>query len=278
MKNDAAAAADNAFPPLGVAAARFGREVWRMGAFRAEALSAFEKSADMNSGIVTAIEAALRDEPRPVRSDVDEADLVDITLERSEAELILERSELSHANSAVHFPRMLSEMCLVTLFARYDAFISELLACVLSLRPEMLKSGKQITAADVLEAQTLDDLKEELIDREVQDWRLPMRKQLDSIKKRFGVRIDLAEDEISALVEASERRNVIVHRGGKKDSHYLREVPDSLGGTILDVDNAYVEEMSAALIRLVFKIATEVSEHCLGESFELTDELIEATS
>jgi hypothetical protein len=278
-ENKAGVVAKSAFPPLGVAAARFGREIWRMGQFRAEALAAFEKSAELNSGIVAAIGAALRDEPRLARPDVDEDDLIDIQLERGEAEAILEQTEMFRANSAEHFPRMLSEMCLVTLFARYDAFVSELLACVFRLRPELLKSGKKVTFENVLEAGSLDELKDELIDREVQDWRLPMRKQLDLIKKRFGVEIDLPERDILALVDASERRNVIVHRGGRMDSRYLREVPDSSAvGMFLEIDSVYVEETSAALTRLVFKIATEVSEHCLGESFELTDDLFEATS
>lgn len=106
-----------------------------------------------------------------------------------------------------------------------------------------------------------------------------MRAQLDAIEQRFGVRIALPDHEISALVDAAERRHAVVHRGGRADARYLREVPDSTfpEGSILIIDNDYVEEMSGVLLRLVFNMATEISAHCLSQPFEVTDELIEAS-
>jgi hypothetical protein len=256
--------------------AQFIAAVWRMDQFRQEAASGFEESAALNMSIVAKLGAALRDEPAP--SQPDEVDLVGVEFKRDEAEALLKASEFMHANTSEHFPEMLAEMCLVTLFARYDAFFSDVLTCVYRSRPELLKSGKQVTYEAVLGADSLEELRDELIHREIQDWRLSLRGQLEEAERRFGIEIAPPHDEAWVLIEASERRNLLVHKGGRVDTHYLRAVPSSRleVGLRLSVDDEYCEAISGALVRLAHRVATEFSSHCLGHELQLTNEIMES--
>src|SRR6185436_432121 len=213
---------------IGEIYARLATAVWRMEQLRRDAEAGFEESAALNANVVAVIGAALRDEPAPARRDgTPDADLVEVELKRDEAEAVLQATKRMHANTSQHFPAMLAEMCLVTLFARYDAFVSDLLACVYRARPQLLRSGKQITYEFVLGASSLDQLREDLIHREIQDWRMPLRTQLERLEERFGVEISQGDAAIESLVDASERRHLFVHRGGQVDNRYLKAVPNS---------------------------------------------------
>lgn len=256
---------------IGEIYARLEVAVWQMQQLRSEADTAFDKSAALSANVVAAVGAALRDEPAPARTDgTPEHDLVEVKLERDQAEFVLEVTEDMHVNSSQHFPAMLAEMCLVTLFARYDAFISDLLACVYRARPEFLRSGKQITYEAVLGASSLDQLREDLIHRDIQDWRMPLRTQLVRFEERFGIEI-LSDDGIDALVDASEKRHLFVHRGGKIDARYLNAVPNSqlAEGTKLVVDADYCESIAKLLLNLSYGIASKVSAHCIGRPIEV---------
>jgi hypothetical protein len=259
----------------------FGRlktAVWQMQHLRSAAGDAFEKSAALSANVVAAVDAALNDEPAPARHDgTPESDLVSVELKRDQAELVLEATKDMHVNAAQHFPAMLAEMCLVTLFARYDAFISDLLICLYRARPDFLRSGKQITYESVLGANSLDQLRDELIHREIQDWRKPLRAQLEALEERFGIEI-LSEASVDPLVEASEKRHLFVHRGGKVDIRYLNAVPSSQlrEGAKLLVDADYCESMEKVLLNLAHRIAAEISTHCLGHPMGIQPNEIKA--
>jgi hypothetical protein len=168
-------------------------------------------------------------------------------------------------NIADHYPGMLAEMALISLFATYDAFVSDLLTTAFRARPQILRSGKQITAKSVLDASSLEDLVEVVISREIEDWRLSFREQIARMDERFSLSVSKNERDVATVAEAHERRHLFVHRGGIVDMRYLNAVPEAgiAKGAQMSVDLAYWERVARAMARLVVEIAIELPVRCL---------------
>jgi hypothetical protein len=168
-------------------------------------------------------------------------------------------------NGFEHYPSMLAEMSLVSVFASFDAFLTDLLATVFRARPEMLRSGRHLTAESVLEATSLDDLVDELIAKEVYEWRLSFREQMSRLEQRFGICLDSHSAETEILSEAHERRHLFVHLGGVVDDHYLAAVPSAEveRGFQMAVNADYVGGVINAMDSVGLAIGTELPAKCL---------------
>lgn len=185
-------------------------------------------------------------------------------LEPKEVEAMLVAIDAS-GKRREHYPAMLGEMALISLFAIFDALLSDLLTTIFRARPEILRSGKQLAAETILSATSLDDLVEELISREVEDWRQSFRDQIAQLDRRFGLCLSDSESEIAVLSEAHARRHLFVHRGGVVDARYIEAVPDSAlsKGMRLEADVEYWRTASKAMRTVGSRLAVELPGRCL---------------
>ncbi len=115
------------------------------------------------------------------------------------------------------------EMSLVYLVAQFNDFLAETLRITLSRQPAILKaSRKQVAVEDVMEFNSLDDLKAHVIDQEIQDvlYR-DIEDAKRSIARRYAVDIGVF-DGWEDFKERLYRRNIIMHNAGRPNAVYRR--------------------------------------------------------
>ena len=122
-------------------------------------------------------------------------------------------------------PQMLLEMSLTYAGALFDAFISDVLLVTLRHIPERLRSGRTLTAEEVLRFRDRDELIEDLARREVRDLMYKsVEKQFDYFRASFGVDI-FADGSLSVsivdLAAIRERRNLVTHNNGLASAEYV---------------------------------------------------------
>lgn len=240
---------------------QFLKSITRTQYFLGDAESGFAKKAELLSSVRTKLAAAQRGEVLETPPEH-----VPVDLEWDEVDALKDATESTLAIMD-HYPGMLAEMALVYLFANYDAFLSDLLAEMYRTRPEMLRSGRQISAEAIVNAASLDDLVEELISRELREWRIPFRGQMERIDQRFGATVCATHaSAIEVVAEAHERRHLFVHRGGVVDARYVGAVPrtEAALGSKISADPQYWEAVSSALSAIVESLCADLPVRCLG--------------
>lgn len=157
----------------------------------------------------------------------------------------------------------LADMALIYLIAMFEAFLGDLIRTVVRLRPEMLKSGKQVTAEDVVQADSKDDLIAMLAEREVDSLRKrSFADTIDRLRERFGLDVADASVDTDRLVEFHARRNILVHAGGKVDEAYLRLAPESEleVGERIETQVSEVEQLRMAFLEVATQLATDAKD------------------
>lgn len=169
------------------------------------------------------------------------ADRPDALLDAHETKLIVDVMDW-RGKIIERYPSMLLNMAFIYFVALFDALTSDGLRQVLAARPEMMKSGRQISVEDAITHQLTGGLIDYLAGREVTALSyMSFREQTEHYRRRFGIQIVPAEVELANLVELFARRNVLVHNNGVANHAYLALAPNTEGslGDRLDVDMAY---------------------------------------
>lgn len=145
-----------------------------------------------------------------------------------------------------HYPSLDAlqrEMAFVYGVAVFDAFLADVVATVLELKPELLKSRRQVSMEQVIEAVGSGRVVRVLAQREVTDFAyLSVFEQAKYLDSKFN--IDLAQLGISldTLSEIMARRNIFVHSGGIVNERYLSASKSSaVVGSRLQVDDNYLK-------------------------------------
>ncbi len=138
----------------------------------------------------------------------------------------------------------LIEMVLSRLVDHFTTYLSEVLREALRARPEMLRSQEQVRVDYVLKFGTMEELREDMVDRKVLELSYLGFADLESwCISRMGIQLTPDASVRTSLVELLETRNLIVHNRSRVGSKYLRVVPGSsfrLGDVrSLDVDSFF---------------------------------------
>ena len=116
----------------------------------------------------------------------------------------------------------------LALFSAFDAFTGDLLKGLYTRKPVLFRSlNKTLTFADVLAASSIEDLKLQVLDDDIETLR---RKsyvdQFAALAQRFDVKLT-AFDHWPAFVERSQRRNLITHCDSVVTEQYLSVCKDA---------------------------------------------------
>jgi hypothetical protein len=122
----------------------------------------------------------------------------------------------------------LIEMVLTRLVDHFTTYLSEVLREALRARPEMLRSQEQVRVDYVLQFATMEDLREDMVDRKVLELSYLGFADLEAwCTTRMGIQLAPDATVRGALVELLESRNLIVHNRSRVGSKYLRLVPNT---------------------------------------------------
>lgn len=122
----------------------------------------------------------------------------------------------------------LLEMILARAVDNFTNYLSSVVREALFARPEVLRSEGTVRLDYVLGFDCLEDFREDLVDRKVNDLGYLGLASLDDwIKAKMNLSILGDKNAASSLAEIIETRNLVVHARGLVGSKYLKNVPDS---------------------------------------------------
>ena len=178
-----------------------------------------------------------------------------------------------HYESA-HTAEIMSYTMLLSLIAQYDAFVGQLLRCLLAEQPELLKrSEKPLVWSDIADLPSLDEVRSLVVEREVENLlKQGHVDQLADLERRLSIETLRKFDELGDLVEIAERRNLVAHTGSHISIQYVRQCqkfrvkPAGRPGQVIVVDNEYFAHACNTIITVGVKLAQTVWRHVLGKN------------
>ena len=151
------------------------------------------------------------------------------------------------------FERLLSSQGIIMTFAYLEAFMSDTIRSICTVRPDVLKSEKKIEWSTALTFDKKDDLIRYLIERYVFEfgW-LTLSKRIEHLRKEVGIQLVIQEDEINLLQMAENIRHVAIHNGGKVSPEFIERTArnDLIVGDLVPITLEDVAEISQAAILL----------------------------
>jgi len=124
----------------------------------------------------------------------------------------------SHANA-------IFQIWLARTVDNYLVYLSELLAEILTRRPELLRASETVSAREVLSHLSAEALIQSLAEKRVHSW---VRDGVRNLTKKFQthLKFDLfhSPDQLDKVIEAIAIRNAIAHNRGLVDERFLAKV------------------------------------------------------
>jgi hypothetical protein len=122
----------------------------------------------------------------------------------------------------------LVESLFINLFSAFDKLTGNLLVALYSKKPELFNSiNKEISLAEVLQADSIEALKSEVLDNEIETIRRKSYiEQFKDLEKRFNINLTKFKTW-PVFVEASQRRNLLTHCDGIVSKQYLSVCKDA---------------------------------------------------
>lgn len=162
--------------------------------------------------------------------------------ERLHAERLIEKSHRPSLDPV----RMILSQELAMLFAYLDVFMAETIRTMCRIRPDLMKTGKQIEWETVISCGDWQNLLRYLTDEYVAEFaRKSIREQTQWLLKR-GVKFH--SDEQTLIEEAENVRHIVIHNNGIVDREFLGRTrrTDLSDGTPFPLTPEYVEKVSEA--------------------------------
>lgn len=153
---------------------------------------------------------------------------------------------------------------LVSYVSEFDCFLGSLLRVLYTNKPELLNdSSRQITYVDLLSFESLDDAKEQVLEKEIESiLRKSHSEHFSILESKFDIKLRKGLDIWSEFIEITERRNLFVHANGIVSSQYIKvctqhgcDIKDITVGDRLTVDSEYLSRAYKVIYEISVKLA-----------------------
>lgn len=194
------------------------------------------------------------------------------------------RLELDKLHAA---QRILPRSFLLALVSRYDALVGSLVRALFVQKPEALRSSdKSFTFAELSQFQSLEDVRESIVEREVESLlRKSHSDQFEWLEKRFDIKLRQGLSAWSAFTEITERRNLFAHAEGIVSSQYIAkcraegvDLDDAIKGAVLYVDGPYFDSASDIICEIGVKLAQVLWRKLVSREVEEADASLRDTA
>jgi hypothetical protein len=188
----------------------------------------------------------------------DESGVKKITLSGPQVPRFLKQQRLhSRGLKAYH---LIHRSYLISLISQYDAFLGCLLREVYNEKPERLKaSEKQFSFKDLTEFGSIDEARERLVEREVDDViRKSHEDQLEWVARELRLEAKKFIAEIPQFVEVAQRRHLFVHTDGVVSRQYLSKCQAAGAKLDEDLEPGRQLEVSKDYIEAAFEVVYSV--------------------
>jgi hypothetical protein len=150
------------------------------------------------------------------------------------------------------------------LIAAFDTFEGELMRAAFKMQPKLLiPSERKLSWAEIADQPDKDAMRGLIVEREVDGvMREGHLEQLRVLGKRFNVRNLDSIDEVDALIEITERRNLYAHGGGRVTDFYLKKCglrgSGHQPGDFLATDSVYFSAACDDIIVIALKLTQTI--------------------
>jgi len=160
--------------------------------------------------------------------------------------------------------KVIGNSSVVSLVSQYDSLLDGLLRALFRHRPELLNASERaLTLKELLAFESIDAAREHIVEKEVEAViRKSHVEQFEWMENRFEIQLRKGLNVWATFVEVTERRNLIVHRGGVASWHYLSacrvhgaDCGTTTVGTELTVTRAYLVQAYECLVEVGVKLA-----------------------
>jgi hypothetical protein len=120
-------------------------------------------------------------------------------------------------------PATLVKSLFTQIFSEFDAFIGALLKIIYSEKPELLKNiSREITYENLSTYNNIEAIKQEMLEKQIDSFRRGSYvDQFTTMESKFVIKLREFK-EWGEFVELSQRRNILVHNGGRVNEQYLK--------------------------------------------------------
>ena len=174
-------------------------------------------------------------------------------------------SNLVTTEKATYHHQLLYRVSLITLVSTAEWFVSELLHAFFELHPEALDIDKKsLSFKELTELDSVDGARAYLLDKAIEDvLRGSIEDWLKFLKERLKLSMNYVDQEVrEQLVETSQRRNLLVHNGGRINSLYQKRVAEHLRwkgpSDMVEVPEDYLSERIGTFERAFILIGAEL--------------------
>lgn len=177
--------------------------------------------------------------------------------------VIVEAGHSSERLFRSRLPEVVEQSLFVNLYSEYDYFFGLVLRELYRRRPDLLASlSKQISFDELIKFESIDSIKNSVLEAEIDSIRRESYvEQFAILHKKFGLPLTKFQ-EWPDFVEASQRRNLLVHCGGHVSEQYL-QVCESAGykfavrpkvGEKLSIGQPYFKKSAGLVARVGFML------------------------
>lgn len=162
--------------------------------------------------------------------------------------------------------KLLREAIIVSMVSRYDSFLSVLLTYILQENPHpMYSQEKTLNLKDILELGSTERIRDRFIEKEVErTLRESHADQFMILEKILGIPLTKNLSIFNDFLELAERRNLLVHCGGRISTYYTNKCkilnidlpPDD--SECIECDASYLNTSFAVLFEVGFKLGQTI--------------------
>lgn len=148
------------------------------------------------------------------------------------------------------------------LFAHMDAFFGDTLRLICRVKPEVLRTGKQLTWETVLDSYSIKSLVKTLAEQFVYEfgWKA-LKDRLKFLHEKFGLELLIPARQIELLLLFEQRRHLIIHNGGVATAKYIGDARDIHAkiGRQLSISRDDVRSLGHAVMMLGGELCSKVA-------------------
>jgi hypothetical protein len=153
------------------------------------------------------------------------------------------------------------------LYAHVDAFFGDTLRVICRTRPEVLRSGRQLTWETALSFGSMGDLAGTLAEQFIYEfgWKT-LVDRIELFRSKCGVDLVIAVDELELLTLFEQRRHLIIHNGGVVTAKYIADTGDTHAklGRQIAISRDEVRSLGHAVMMLGSNLCSAVAVKFLG--------------
>lgn len=180
--------------------------------------------------------------------------------------------------------REIPQMLIMGIVSSYEHQLSLLVKIIIGMNPRIIVSkDKTISLVDVLEADSIESVKERYIEKEVENiFREGPEKQIEWFESKVGIsNIKSNHKNIDEFLEVFERRNLFAHNNGYVNDIYLSKVSNKYSldnnikkGDMLRADSNHFHNSLDLIIEFGVKIIQICWRKLVPDEAEIADALL----